>query len=59
MENKTNTIIIVVVLALAVIAIGYYGVTGGPGYSKWKITKQECKSEGVDPYCIMSKCEKL
>lgn len=29
MEKKTNTIIIVVVLALAVVAIGWYGVTGG------------------------------
>ena len=29
MEKKSNTIIIVVVLALAVVAIGWYGVTGG------------------------------
>jgi hypothetical protein len=29
MEKKTNTVIIVVVLALAVVAIGWYGVTGG------------------------------
>lgn len=29
MEKKSNTIIIVVVLALAVVAIGWYGITGG------------------------------
>ncbi|MCX6711422.1 MAG: hypothetical protein NT139_00075 [Candidatus Woesearchaeota archaeon] len=29
MKEKTNTVIIVVVLALAIVAIGWYGVTGG------------------------------